>query len=210
MTDTNYYKQLQKYNHKLQNSRKVMVHFIRHAQSTANKAAELDENEYSSEKWFDAELTPTGIEQAKKLQNIHIKPDLVYTSPFRRTFATLYYSLALINMNNIPVMVDNRLSEIKNGQPCNYNHYYDNVDYRPIETEQNLINRGDLWFHDMITYVKDKPHIKNVFVYTHGMFMYTFLNNSTLHLQHNCTDFPKNTQVCTVTINIDDRLMKRT
>jgi broad specificity phosphatase PhoE len=200
-TNINYCSKSKKYEQKLQNNRNVIVHFIRHAESTANKAAEIDINEYNSEKWFDAELTPTGIEQAKQLQNIQIKPDVVYTSPFRRTFATLYYSLALLNINNIPVMVDNRLSEIKNGHPCNYNNYYDNVHYRPIETEQNVINRGELWFRDMIEYVKNKPNIKNVFVYSHGVFIYEFLNNSSFKLNHNCKDFPKNTQICSININ---------
>jgi len=183
--------------------RNVIVHFIRHAQSTANEAGDRNLKEYNSEKWFDAELSSTGIIQAKKLQTINIKPDLVYTSPFRRTFATLYYSLALLNIKNTPIMVDNRISEIKNGHPCNYNNYYATIpiNERPIESEQDVINRGQLWFNDMITYIKDKPNIYNVFVYTHGLFMYTFLNNSTFQFDHNCNNFPENTQICSVNIN---------
>ena len=198
-----YKKQLNKYNQKLQiyNKKNVMVHFIRHAESTANKAAERNINEYNSEKWFDAKLTSKGIEQATKLQNYKIKPDLVYTSPFRRTITTLYYSLALLNINNLPIIIDNRIGEIQNGHPCNYYGTDKQIYNRNIESEKDVVNRGELWFHDMVTYIKDKPNIKNIFVYSHGIFIYEFLNNSTLSLDHNCNDFPTNTQICSVNIN---------
>ena len=196
-----YKHQVHKYNNKLQKYKKnIIVHFIRHAESTANKAAKTNINEYDSEKWFDAELTLTGIEQAKKLQNYKIKPDLVYTSPFRRTIATMYYSLALLNINNLPIIVDKKIGEIQNGHPCNYYGTDVQIYNRNIETEKDIINRGESWFHDMVTYVKDKPNIKNVFVYTHSVFMYEFLNNSSLLLNHNCRGFPENTQVCSVNI----------
>jgi broad specificity phosphatase PhoE len=189
------------------NKRNVIIHFIRHAESTANKAAEKNINEYNSEKWFDAELTSNGIEQAKNLKKINIKPDLVYSSPFRRTFMTLYYSIGLYNVNNIhnsniPILIDSRIGEIQNGHPCNYNNYYSsNINSRPIESEKDLINRGELWFNDMITYIKDKPNIKNIFIYTHGVFMYEFLNNSSFKFDHNCQMFPQNTQICSVNIS---------
>jgi len=183
--------------------RNVVIHFIRHAESTANKAGKTNPDEYMSEKWFDAVLTPNGINQAKELQNISIKPDLVYTSPFRRTFMTLYYSLALYNLNNLPIIIDNRIGEIQNGHPCNYNNYYNKIpiDNRPIETEEDLINRGKLWFRDMIKHVKKNSTIQNVFVYTHGMFIYTFLNDLSSTIDNNCTGFPKNTQICSINIS---------
>jgi len=209
-----------KYNTQINNNKpSVHLYFIRHAESTANHAAKDNINEYDSEKWFDAELTNTGIKQATQLQSINTIPDLIYTSPFRRTFATLYHSL---NNNDksidIPIIVDGRISEMKNGHPCNYNYnnklpnVFTNVIYsntmsyeyeRPIETQDELIVRGQHWFNDMLNYVKDKPMIYNIFVYSHGLFIYELLNNTMLYKLNKdvlCHDFPKNTQICSIDI----------
>ena len=54
----------------------------------------------------------------------------------------------------------------------------------------------------MITYVKDKLYINNIFVYTHGMFIYKLLNSSvTDKLNNVCKKFPENTQVCPIDIS---------
>ncbi|KAL1188481.1 Phosphoglycerate mutase-like protein [Cardamine amara subsp. amara] len=70
------------------------IHLVRHAQGIHNVAGEKDHSAYSSDKYFDAHLTPLGWQQVDNLRN-HVqatqllnKIELVIVSPLLRTIQT--------------------------------------------------------------------------------------------------------------------------
>jgi broad specificity phosphatase PhoE len=70
----------------------INLYFIRHGESQHNKN--------KNKNIFDPSLTYKGILQSKQLYNniIKIKPDLIYTSPLKRSLQTLSYSLTNKNL----------------------------------------------------------------------------------------------------------------
>ncbi|CAN8253589.1 unnamed protein product [Cochlearia groenlandica] len=70
------------------------IHLVRHAQGIHNVAGDKDHSAYSSEDYFDAQLTPLGWQQVDNLRN-HVrstqllnKIELVIVSPLLRTIQT--------------------------------------------------------------------------------------------------------------------------
>lgn len=70
------------------------IHLVRHAQGVHNVAGEKDHSAYSSEDYFDAQVTPLGWQQVDHLRN-HVletqllnKVELVIVSPLLRTIQT--------------------------------------------------------------------------------------------------------------------------
>ncbi|KAJ4838054.1 hypothetical protein Tsubulata_047040 [Turnera subulata] len=70
------------------------IHLVRHAQGIHNVAGEKDQNEYLSEEYFDARLTPLGWDQVHNLRKhvhesgINKGIELVIVSPLLRTLQT--------------------------------------------------------------------------------------------------------------------------
>ncbi|KAL4332415.1 hypothetical protein GQ457_07G024410 [Hibiscus cannabinus] len=70
------------------------LHLVRHAQGVHNVAGEKDQAAFSSEEYFDAQLTPLGWQQVDNLhKHVHEtglskKVDLVIVSPLLRTMQT--------------------------------------------------------------------------------------------------------------------------
>ena len=64
----------------------MKLYLIRHAESEANAASDLDNPTY----YYDARITQRGVEQAKKLNNriINLKFDKYFCSPLTRTLET--------------------------------------------------------------------------------------------------------------------------
>ena len=205
--------------------RDINLYFIRHAKGYHNDAAiKFGVFECENNEWFDAELTNEGIIQAKELyyKIETIKPDLIYSSPFLRTIQTMEYSVGH-NFANIPIILDDNVRETINGHPCNYRHnkdfiinYTKNNSNRIINYDgiidserkfekipNDLIIRGKKWFNDMLNYIKDKPHISNIIIYTHGSFIKYFLNSPCfrkLNTNIKCTRYPPNVEICPILI----------
>jgi broad specificity phosphatase PhoE len=205
-------------------NRDINLYFIRHAKGYHNQAAiNFGFNQYENHEWFDAALTDEGISQAKELyyKIENIKPDLIYSSPFIRTIETLKYSLGN-NFINVPILLDDNIRETINGHPCNYRHNkefiinytktinrtfnYDNIIdfYRFNENiPDDLIIRGNKWFLNMLLYIKNKPDIKNIIIFTHGSFIKYLLNSyhfRKLNTNNNCKRYPPNVEICPILI----------
>lgn len=179
-------------NLQLDNGRTVNLYFIRHGQSEHN----INKNYKNI---FDPPLTKIGISQSQDLYKniLDIKPDLIYSSPLRRSLQTLFYSLLNQINDKIPIIIDENLRELNRGRQCDFRHSkdqiikytkllnYNNMSYDKItidsnnrrETEDHLNKRIEQWLDDLKAYIKDKPDIKNIVIYSHGL-----LINNTLKL----------------------------
>lgn len=202
----------------------INLFFIRHAKGYHNDAAvKFGSFQYENDEWFDAELTNEGINQAKQLyyKIENIKPDLIYSSPFLRTIQTMEYSVGH-NFANILILLDDNIRETINGHPCNCRHNKDfiinyttnlnrNFNYDGIiDSKKNfekipsdLITRGKKWFNDMLNFIKDKPYITNIIIFTHGSFIKYFLNShffSKLNKNIKCKRYPPNVEICPIQI----------
>ena len=203
------------------------LYFIRHAQGEHNAAAEkCGFQEYENIKWFDAELTPKGINDSINIQNKikRLNPDVIYSSPLKRTIQTMYYSTKKIN--DIPIFIDDRLRETMNEHPCNYrnnkteiekwtnNLFHDRfINYENIfnyheninnnESIYFVITRGVEWLSSVLTSLKNRPYVNNVLIFTHGSFMKYFLNSpllKKLNTNYKCFDYPNNLEICHIVL----------
>jgi broad specificity phosphatase PhoE len=204
--------------------RDINLYFIRHAKGYHNQAAiNFGFHQYENHEWFDAALTDEGISQSKELYHKikNIKPDLIYSSPFIRTIETLNYSLSN-NFIKVPILLDDNIRETINGHPCNYRHNkefiinytksmnrifnYDNIIdlYRFNENIPNdLIIRGNKWFFNMLLFIKNKPDIKNIIIFTHGSFIKYLLNSyhfRKINTNDKCKRYPPNVEICPILI----------
>ena len=76
----------------------MKLYLIRHAESEANAASDLDNPTY----YYDARITQRGVEQAKKLNNRikNLKFDNYFCSPLTRTLETF----SIVFPSNKPVI----------------------------------------------------------------------------------------------------------
>lgn len=140
-----------------------------------------------------ANLTPKGIEEAKKLGNSleEIKFDIIYSSPIQRAVDTAKYIRGNRDTN---IITDEKLKELNFGKwegmyekDCSeiYPEQFNNLWYKPEifepveggERLQDLMKRIEEWFYDMI---KNSEH-ENILIVTHGVVnraFYTVLKNN--------------------------------
>lgn len=187
----------------LTEGRIVNLYFIRHGESYHN----LNKK---NKNIFDSPLTNNGITQSTNLYKniLDIKPDLIYTSPLRRTLQTLFYSLLNQINTKIPIIIDDNVREFNRGRPCDFRHNkdqiikytklfnYNNIDYTNIsndlnsnkrESFENIHGRVLAWLEGIKTYIKDKPHIQNIVVYSHVFFIRTALDYLSKKIKKNGT-----------------------
>jgi probable phosphoglycerate mutase len=181
----------------------VNLYFIRHGESMHN----LNQK---NKNIFDSPLTNNGITQSTNLYKniLDIKPDLIYTSPLRRTLQTLFYSLLNQINTKIPIIIDDDVREFNRGRPCDFRHNkdqiikftklfnYNNIDYTNIsnnpnsnksESFENVNKRVQIWLEKLKIYIKDKPHITNIVVYSHAMFIRAALDYLSKKIKKNGT-----------------------
>ena len=175
----------------------MKLHLIRHAESEANAASDLDNPTY----YYDAKITLRGKEQAKKLHDKikHIKFDKYFCSPLTRTLET--FSIIFPNINPI---IDPLLRE----------HLYHSCDVgrqpKILKKEfahYNFNNLRDFWWNNNISIndkiIKKESHNdikirlknflkniqtlndKNIVIVSHG----TFLSQITNYMLDNCELF---------------------
>ena len=141
------------------------LYVVRHGRTNCN-----DENKYNGK--LDEDINEIGIEQAKsaskEVKKLDI--DLIICSPMKRT----KHTCEIINVNNIPVIYDDRLIERDGGVLTNtildeyyfkeyYNYYSDNI-VDGLETLPDLFKRT----HSFLDEIKEKYHYKNILIVTHG------------------------------------------
>lgn len=119
----------------------------------------------------DEDINETGVEQAKiardELKNINI--DLIICSPMLRT----KHTAEIININNIPIIYDERLIERDTGEITlkpyelidreEYWNYY-SIKYKNVEKISELFKR----VHSTIDDIKEKYSDKNILIITHN------------------------------------------
>lgn len=142
----------------------MKIYITRHGQTNNNIKEIFDGSN-------NIEINNTGIEQAKQvrdaLKNKNI--DLIFCSPKKRTIQTM----EIINSNNIPYIIDNRIDERNcdalQGQP--YSIMYDNFwnlanekKYDQVETLKEIFNR----VYDFLDEIKEKYADKTILIITHN------------------------------------------
>jgi hypothetical protein len=107
------------------NGRSKLVHFVRHAEGHHNVAAsnyERGSHEYlltlTDYQWYDAELSPKGLEQCEQLERDaqHLDYDIVLVSPLTRALQTA--TLGLRFERNVPFVALEDLRERYGRNPC--------------------------------------------------------------------------------------------
>ena len=119
----------------------------------------------------DEDINDIGIEQAKKVRDTlrKINIDLIICSPMKRT----KHTANIININNIPIIYDNRLIERDTGDITlmpyeiidreEYWNYY-STKYKNVETVDNLLKRVYSCINDIIKNYNNK----NILIVTHN------------------------------------------
>lgn len=143
----------------------MKLYVIRHGQTDCN-----EENKYNCR--LDEDINETCIKQAKdareQVKNLDI--DLIICSSMKRT----RHTCEIINVNNVPVIYDDRLMERIGGKLTNtvlddyyyteyYNYYSINI-VDGLETLPELFNRT----HSFLDEIKEKYMGKNILLVTHG------------------------------------------
>lgn len=119
----------------------------------------------------DEDINKVGIEQAKKvrdeLKNIDV--DLIVCSPMKRT----KHTAEIININNIPIIYDDRLIERDTGEITlkpyemvdreEYWNYY-STKYKNVERVNDLLKR----VYSSISDICEKYKDKNILIVTHN------------------------------------------
>ncbi len=175
----------------------MKLHLIRHAESEANAASDLDNPTY----YYDAKINLKGKEQEKKLHDKikHIKFDKYFCSPLTRTLET--FSIIFPNINPIidPLLREHLYHSCDVGrQPkilkkefsdYNFNDLKDfwwnnniSINDKTIKKENhNDIKKRLINFLKNIQTLKDK----NIVIVSHG----TFLSQITNYMLDNCELF---------------------
>lgn len=141
------------------------LYVIRHGQTDFNK-----ENKYNCR--YDEDINAVGIQQAidagEDVKKLDL--DLIICSPMIRT----KHTCEIINVNNVPVIYDDRLMERIGGILTNtviddyyytdyYNYYSSNI-VDGLESLPDLFNRVHLFLYEII----EKYNGKNILLVTHG------------------------------------------
>jgi len=144
----------------------LKLYVIRHGQTDCNK-----ENKYNCR--YDEDINEVGVEQAKEASNKvkELDIDLIICSPLKRT----KHTMELVNVNNIPVIYDERLIERDGGKLTltkhdndyfykEYYNFYSTKYVEGLETLPQLFER----VHSFLDEIKGKYKDKNILLVTHG------------------------------------------
>ncbi len=143
----------------------MKLYVIRHGLTNCNK-----ENKYNCR--YDEDINEIGVEQAIKASDDvrKLDIDLIICSPMKRT----KHTMELVNVNNIPVIYDERLIERDGGKLTQtvlddyyyteYYNYYSTKTVEGLETLPELFNR----VHSFLDEIKTKYKEKNILLVTHG------------------------------------------
>ena len=139
----------------------MILYIVRHGQTDGNVNKIMDGVR-------DIDLNENGIEQAKITSDSlkDIKFDLIICSPLSRT----KHTMEIININNYPVVFDDRIKERDCGEFTGkgfesldrdlYWNYYDTTKYEKAENIEHLFNR-------VFKFLKEKYKVKTILLVTH-------------------------------------------
>lgn len=144
----------------------MKLYVIRHGKTKCNV-----ENKYNCR--YDEDINEIGIMQAKKASDIvkELNLDLIICSPLLRA----KHTAELINVNNVPIIYDERLIEREGGkltlttldEEFHYNEYYNYYSTAYVEGLESL---PDLFkrVHNFLDEIKEKYIDKNILLVTHN------------------------------------------
>ena len=140
------------------------IYVIRHGRTNNNELGLFNGRN-------DEDINETGMEQAKEARNIlkNIDIDLIVCSPIKRA----KHTAEIININNIPIIYDNRLMERDTGEITlkpykaidreEYWNYY-STKYKNVESVSDLLKRVASFVNEVRTKYKNK----NILIVTHN------------------------------------------
>lgn len=143
----------------------MKLYVIRHGLTKCNV-----ENKYNGN--LDEDINEEGIKQAIKMSEYvkDLNIDFIICSPMKRT----KHTMELVNVNNVPVIYDERLIERDGGKLTltilndyyytDYYNYYSTNIVEGLETLPELFNR----VHSFLDEIKIKYKDKNILLVTHG------------------------------------------
>jgi broad specificity phosphatase PhoE len=132
------------------NTSKKLIHFVRHAEGFHNVAGRKDFENYKSEEFEDAILSPTGHEQCKELATnqsefagVEGRVQLVVTSVMRRCLQTATESFPGL-IGKVPWVASELCREQSGGHPCDRRRPlsesrtgYDHVNFDELTEEED-------------------------------------------------------------------------
>lgn len=153
----------------------MKLYVIRHGQTACNI-----QNKYNCR--YDEDINEVGIEQAKKASKFvnDLNIDLIYCSPMKRT----KHTMELVNVNNIPVIYDDRLIERDGGiltlttldefHEKEFYNYYSTEYVEGLETLPEVFERVHLFLEEIKEkYKENQEHEQNtekrILIVTHGI-----------------------------------------
>ena len=143
----------------------MKIYVVRHGQTNCNK-----EHKYNGK--LDEDINEIGINQAKLVsKNVEkLNIDLIICSPLLRT----KHTCEIINVNDMPVIYDERLIERDCGKLTNedlgkfyytdYWNYYSDTKIEGLETIDDLFKR----VKNFLDEIKEKYKDKNILIVAHG------------------------------------------
>ena len=144
--------------------------YIRHADKNySNGESEIYKH--------DPGITKNGVESSKNVANCLIekwgKPDIVVTSPYRRTRETVQIMLSVIKeKDNIQVYIDPEISEyLGNHRDSPMDVTDDTMIYNPPHPEsfKEMKNRVKRHHNHIVNYIDTIPDNKVIWIITHGL-----------------------------------------
>ena len=173
---------------------KMKLYLIRHAESEANAASDLDNPTY----YYDARITQRGVEQAKKLNNRikNLKFDKYFCSPLTRTLET--FSIVFPSKKPViePLIREHLYHSCDVGrQPKKLKKEFNDFDFnnlndfwwnnnKPINEKkiiQESHNDIKIRFKSFLLSIK-KLNLQKIVLVSHG----TFLSQITEYMLDNC------------------------
>ncbi|KAK8840513.1 hypothetical protein M9Y10_030721 [Tritrichomonas musculus] len=192
----------------------MLIYLVRHGETDYNKTGKL-------QGWSDIPLNEYGVELAEKTAEglKEIEFDLVFSSPFQRSYAT---TEKIIKNRNLSIQTDDRLKEINLGPNegdlyeevrMNENHPLHNFfrkpeDYSPVEGAESIEDvkkRAFDFLNDKIFPLEKK--FKSILIVAHGALNRCILN--TILDIHDKNFWKINLPNCAVSIlSLENRKLK--
>lgn len=183
-----------------------VVHFVRHGQGYHNvEAALLGPPAYKKQSLMDARLDETGVMQAttlgERIREARMIVDVVLVSPLTRTLetASLMFPQPPHGQARVPFVAVELCREAHGGHPCDQRRpvstvapHFPHVDFSGIGTDADTWHNPDrretvrevsIRCDKFIALLRARSE-RNLVVVSHGVFLETLLNRSSL----SCTD----------------------
>ncbi|XP_025014027.2 phosphoglycerate mutase-like protein 1 isoform X2 [Ricinus communis] len=180
-----------------------ILHLVRHAQGTHNVAGEKDHDALFSPEFFDAQLSPLGLQQVVNLRNriqdsgLLKKIDLVITSPLSRAMQTAIevFGHEKSGLKCPPITAVELCRERFGAHPCDKRRtiieaqsLFPQIDFSLIESDEDNLWKADVREPDeevaarglkFMSWLKTRQEVE-IAIVTHNRFLQHTLNALTI------------------------------